>query len=203
MTPKFPMDGVRFDADGLVPVVAQEETTGEVLMVAWANRESLQQSLKTGRMTYYSRSRKELWEKGATSGNMQSLVGLHLDCDGDAVLALVRSAGPSCHEGTDTCFHRAGEPTPGPVLFDLANTIGARKEKPPEGSYTAKLLADPTLAGKKIGEEATELVMALARESEDRVAAEAADLFYHALVACAGRGVALHDVLEVLGRRRA
>lgn len=202
MTRAFPWDHVRFDAQGLVPVIAQEETSGEVLMMAWANRDALERSLQSGRMTYYSRRRGELWEKGLTSGSTQRLVRLSLDCDGDTVLALVRSDGPACHEGTDTCFARAGEAVPRPVLADLDALIQARRKEAPKGSYTAKLLADPGLAAEKIDEEAAELVQALKGESERRVSEEGADLIYHALVACAGRSVDLRGVLRILAERR-
>jgi phosphoribosyl-AMP cyclohydrolase / phosphoribosyl-ATP pyrophosphohydrolase len=198
----FDASKVKYDERGLVPVVAQEATTGEVLMLAWANREALESSLRSGRMHYWSRSRAKLWEKGEESGHRQQLVRLAVDCDGDAVLAQVRQTGPACHTNVSTCFGRDEDDVPRPTLSGLAQVLGSRRTNPPAGSYTAKLLADPKLASKKVGEEATELVMALASESEDRVAEEAADLVYHALVACQGRGVALPRILEVLEKRR-
>lgn len=201
MTAQLSWEAVRFDAQGLVPVIAQEATTGEVLMLAWANRDALDRTLKTGRVHYYSRSRGELWEKGATSGHAQELADLRLDCDGDAILALVHQEGPACHEGTASCFARMGESVPRPTLAALAATIRSRRGASPEKSYTAKLLADPQRASKKIGEEATELVMALASESGARVAEEAADVIYHLLVACERREVSLKQILEVLERR--
>lgn len=202
MTVAFDLSKVRFDSEGLVPVIAQEELTGEVLMLAWANEEALRQTLLTGKMHYYSRTRGRLWRKGEESGHEQVAVRLANDCDGDAVLALVRQSGPACHTNTDTCFGRTNEEVPRPALPGLARVLASRKLDPPSESYTAKLYADPKLASKKIGEEATELVMALANESNERVAEEAADVFYHVLAACEGRGVTLRGILEILERRR-
>jgi phosphoribosyl-AMP cyclohydrolase / phosphoribosyl-ATP pyrophosphohydrolase len=198
----FDLARVRFDEHGLVPVVAQEATTGEVLMVAWADREALERTIATGEVHYHSRSRDRLWRKGETSGHVQSLVRLAPDCDGDAVLALVHQKGPACHTGADTCFAPAAEPPPAPVLAQLGRVLQDRRAAPPSGSYTAKLYADPRLAAKKVGEEAAELVMALTGESDERVAEEAAGVLYHVLAACQGRSVSLKSVLDVLERRR-
>ncbi|HEX7091184.1 MAG TPA: bifunctional phosphoribosyl-AMP cyclohydrolase/phosphoribosyl-ATP diphosphatase HisIE [Longimicrobiales bacterium] len=182
---------------GLVPVVAQHAHTGEVLMLAYANREALERTLATGELWYYSRSRDALWRKGETSGNTQRLVSLHADCDADAVLARVEPAGPSCHTGARSCF--AAPPT----IAALADVIAARKADPPAGSYTARLFADANLRLKKLGEEAVELALACAAGGAQRVAEEAADLLYHALVACAAVGVGADDVLAALERRLA
>lgn len=190
---------LRFDDRGLIPVIAQAADTGEVLMLAWATKEALEASRSTCRMTYYSRSRQGLWQKGETSGNFQELRRMESDCDQDAVLALVHQSGPACHTGAATCF---GEPGPLlPTLAQLDRTISDRALKRPAGSYTTRLLEDSGLAAKKIGEEAAELVRALACESPDRVASEAADLLYHALAACAGRGIGLREVAAKLAER--
>lgn len=180
---------------GLVPVVAQHAYTGEVLMLAYANREALERALATGTMWFYSRSRDALWRKGETSGNTLRLVSLHADCDADAVLAQVEPAGPTCHTGERSCFSAP------PTLAALADVLAARRANPPAGSYTARLFGDRNLRLKKLGEEATELALACVLGEKDRVAEEAADLFYHALVACAAAGVEAADVLAALDRR--
>jgi phosphoribosyl-ATP pyrophosphohydrolase/phosphoribosyl-AMP cyclohydrolase len=196
------MNKVKFDKDGLVPVVAQDERTGDVLMLAWADKEALQETQRTREMHYHSRSRGKLWRKGEESGHVQTLVSLHHDCDGDAVLALVRQEGAACHTGAATCFAHQGAPPPASVISDLANLIESRKKGAPAGSYTATLLADANLRTKKIGEEATELVMALKGEGPDRIASEAADVIYHLLVACAASGVSYGDIATELAKRR-
>jgi phosphoribosyl-ATP pyrophosphohydrolase/phosphoribosyl-AMP cyclohydrolase len=188
---------------GLVPVVAQHARTGEVLMVAWADREALARTLAEGTMWYFSRSRAGLWRKGETSGNTQRLVALHADCDRDTVLALVEPDGPSCHTGDRTCFGDVVAPT----LSTLDRVIEQRAAPDPSGgaadaSYTRRLLVDGNLRLKKLGEEAVELALACQAADRERAAAEAADLFYHTLVACRATGVSLEDVLAVLQRRR-
>jgi phosphoribosyl-AMP cyclohydrolase / phosphoribosyl-ATP pyrophosphohydrolase len=182
---------------GLVTVVAQHAHTGEVLMLAWASREALERTLDEGVMWYYSRSRARLWQKGETSGNVQRLVSLHGDCDGDAVVARVLPAGPSCHTGEWSCF--AAPPT----LAALDAVIAERAGGAGTGSYTQRLLADSNLRLKKLGEEAVELALACERMDTERVAEEAADLLYHALVACRAAGVPAAAVLAALERRRA
>ncbi len=199
---EFDPSKLKYDERGLVPVVAQEATTGEVLMVAWANREALETARTTGRMHYFSRSREKLWEKGEDSGHRQALVRLAADCDRDTVLALVHQTGPACHTSAATCFGAHETGVARPALAQLDAAIQDRKASPQPTSYTSKLLADPRLAGKKIGEEAAELVMALATETDARVAEEAADLLYHLLVACAARSVDLKSILAVLEKRR-
>ncbi|HLU24092.1 MAG TPA: bifunctional phosphoribosyl-AMP cyclohydrolase/phosphoribosyl-ATP diphosphatase HisIE [Longimicrobiales bacterium] len=180
---------------GLVPVVAQHARTGEVLMVGYANREALARTLETGVVWYYSRSRQRLWQKGETSGNVHRLVSLHTDCDGDAIVARVDPAGPTCHTGDWSCF---GAP---PTLAALSAVLQERLAAPPERSYTAKLLADRNLRLKKLGEEALELALACADEDRERVAEEAADVVYHTLVACLAAGVPPERVLAALERR--
>ena len=203
MTP----DEVQFDDDGLAPCVIQDADTGEVLTLAWMNREALDLTISTGQIHFFSRSRNELWHKGATSGNTQDVVELRLDCDGDAILAMVRPSGPACHTGERTCFHRrledGGEPTPTPAeaLATLARTIASRAEEMPAGSYTSTLLSDSSLAGDKVIEEAAEVVQAVDSETDERVAEEAADLLYHLAVLVQTRGIGLDRAMEVLNGR--
>ncbi len=196
------LDGLDFEkSGGLVPVVAQDARTGAVLTLAFADREALERTLASGEMHYRSRSRDELWHKGATSGNVQRVVSLRADCDADAVLARVEPAGPACHTGEPTCFGPPATPAAA-VLSELAEVVDARARERPEGSYTVRLLDDENLRLKKLGEEGAELVAALARGRTDDVAREAADLLYHLLVALRGGRVSLEDVLEVLRGRR-
>ena len=188
----------------LLPCIVQDARTGEVLTLAYMNDEALERTRATGEMWFWSRSRQELWHKGATSGNVQRLKELRFDCDDDAILALVEPAGPACHTGERTCFHKGElEPVAAEALAVLGRTIAERRESAPAGSYTAELLADPELAGRKVEEEAEEVVRASREESDERVAEEAADVLYHLAVLLAARGVELPDVYEVLnGRRR-
>jgi len=196
---------IAYDERGLVPCVIQDWTSGEVLTLAWTNAEALARTRETGELHLWSRSRGELWHKGATSGNVQKVRAIRYDCDGDALLALVEPAGPACHTGERTCFHR-GElepPAPHEVLPGLERTVAARADERPEGSYTAALLADPPRVGAKVEEEAEEVVRAAREESDERVAEEAADLLYHLTVLLRSRGLSLADAEEVLrGRRR-
>ena len=196
---------IRFDDQGLVAVVIQDWHTGEVLTLAYANEEALRRTQESGELHLYSRSRAEQWHKGATSGNTQAVRALRLDCDGDAVLALVEPAGPACHTGERTCFHRGDTDTVAPheVLPGLERTLAARKAERPEGSYTVTLLDDPPLIGEKVMEEAEEVARAAREESDDRVDNEAADVLYHLAVLLASRDRRLADAEEVLrGRRR-
>src|SRR3954471_13068907 len=198
-------DAIAFDQRGLVPRVSQDWRSGEVLTLAYMNREALERTRATGELHLYSRSRGELWHKGATSGNTQAVRALRLDCDGDAVLALAEPAGPACHTGERTCFHRGElEPAaPHEVLPGLERMVAARADERPEGSYTAALLADPPKVGAKVEEEAEEVARAAREESDERVAEEAADLLYHLTVLLRSRGLSLEDAEEVLrGRRR-
>jgi phosphoribosyl-ATP pyrophosphohydrolase/phosphoribosyl-AMP cyclohydrolase len=195
---------VRFDERGLVPVVIQDWRTGEVLTLAYANEEALARTRETGELHLWSRSRDELWHKGATSGNTQKVHALRLDCDGDAVLALVEPAGPACHTGARTCFHN-GElepPAPHEALPALERTLDDRRRERPQGSYTVELLDDPELSGAKVMEEAEEVARAAREETDDRVDNEAADVLYHLAVLLRGRGRSLADAGEVLNARR-
>ena len=193
---------LRFDEQGLLPVVAQDAAAGRVLMVAWANRDALTQSLATGELHFWSRSRGQLWKKGETSGNVLRLRSLHADCDGDTVLALVDPTGPACHTGETTCYGELGAAGGAEVIAELWSVIDERARTRPEGSYTTRLLGDENLRLKKLGEETTELVAALARGQADRVPEEAADLLYHLLVALRGAGVELSSMVASLQARR-
>ena len=195
--------GLVFDERGLLPVVAQDRRSGAVLMVAWANRDALARSLESGSLHFWSRSRQTLWRKGESSGHVLGVRALHADCDGDVVLALVEPTGPACHTGEDTCFGEGALPTATgeEPLAALWATLESRARERPEGSYTTRLLSDENLRLKKLGEETAELVAALARGDRIAVGSEAADLLYHLLVAMAGAGVTLADVLAELDRR--
>jgi phosphoribosyl-AMP cyclohydrolase / phosphoribosyl-ATP pyrophosphohydrolase len=196
---------IAYDERGLIPVVVQDWRTGEVLTLAYANAEALERTRATGELHLYSRSRRELWHKGATSGNVQAVRALRLDCDGDALLALVEPAGPACHTGERTCFHNGDldRPAPHEALPALERVLADRDRDRPDGSYTAQLLADPPKIGAKVREEADEVARAAADEPDDRVAEEAADVLYHLDVLLRSRGLALADAEEVLnGRRR-
>jgi phosphoribosyl-ATP pyrophosphohydrolase/phosphoribosyl-AMP cyclohydrolase len=175
-----------------------------VLTLAYMNAESLRLTRQTGEMHYFSRSRQELWHKGATSGNTQAVRAIRYDCDGDALLALVDPAGPACHTGERTCFH-SGELEPAAayeVLPTLERTLAERARTLPEGSYTARLLVDPQLAQAKVREEAEEVARAAHGESDERVAQEAADVLYHLAVLLRERGLSLADAERVLDGRR-
>jgi phosphoribosyl-ATP pyrophosphohydrolase/phosphoribosyl-AMP cyclohydrolase len=196
---------IAYDEQGLVPVVVQDWRTGEVLTLAYANAEAVARTRETGQLHLFSRSRQEQWHKGATSGNVQHVKALRLDCDGDALLALVEPAGPACHTGERTCFHNGDTDTRAPheTLPDLERTVASRAAAKPEGSYTAQLLADPPRIGEKVMEEAEEVARAAREEGDERVAEEAADVLYHLTVLLRSRGLELADAEAVLdGRRR-
>jgi phosphoribosyl-ATP pyrophosphohydrolase/phosphoribosyl-AMP cyclohydrolase len=205
---------VKWNDDGLVVAVAQDRLTGRVQMVAWMNAEALEATLRTRKATFWSRSRKQLWTKGETSGHVLDVESIAIDCDGDALVLLVEPHGPSCHTGEATCFFSridASQETPdverapvaSPLLLDLEREIAARKSSDASKSYTKSLLEKGASAiGDKLREEADELARATANEGDDRVAAEAADVVYHLLVALAARDVPLRRVLETLAARR-
>jgi phosphoribosyl-ATP pyrophosphohydrolase/phosphoribosyl-AMP cyclohydrolase len=207
-----PLPEIRWDADGLAPVVIADAATGAVLTLAYANREALERTIKTGSTWLWSRSRNALWNKGATSGNTQRVVSVSVDCDADALLYRVIPNGPACHTGAASCFattlplEDAGAPpeaaTFATSIAALARTIESRKRHPVEGSYTAKLFAGGVdRIGKKIGEEATEVVIAAKNADRGELVWETADLLYHALVLLAERGVSLDEVGAELSRR--
>jgi phosphoribosyl-ATP pyrophosphohydrolase/phosphoribosyl-AMP cyclohydrolase len=213
-------EAVKFDANGLVPCVAQDWTTGEVLTLAYMNAEALRLTRETREVHFFSRSRGELWRKGETSGNVLRLRQLRYDCDGDALVALVEPAGPACHTGARSCFYRdlegtadgtidgpavEGEPEPGAheALAALERTLRERRDQRPVGSYTVELLSDPERIADKVREEADEVARAAASESDQRLAEEAADVLYHLEVLMLSRDLPLAAALEVLnGRRR-
>jgi phosphoribosyl-ATP pyrophosphohydrolase/phosphoribosyl-AMP cyclohydrolase len=194
---------INYDASGLVPVVIQDWRTGDVLTLAYANAEAVAKTRETGELHLWSRSRNELWHKGATSGNTQAVKALRLDCDGDALLALVEPAGPACHTGARTCFFTGdvAEPAPFEVLPSLERTLVARQAERPEGSYTVELLDNPAFIGEKVEEEAEEVARAAREETDDRVDNEAADVLYHLLVLLRSRDRSLSDATEVLRER--
>ena len=196
---------VSYDQQGLVPCVVQDWSTGEVLMLAYMNAEALRRTRETGELHLWSRSRGEQWHKGATSGNVQLVRALRLDCDGDTVLALVEPTGPACHTGERSCFHRGQlEPVaPHETLPALERTLLQRAEERPAGSYTVELLEDPPRIGAKVMEEAEEVSRAAREESDARVDEEAADVLYHLLVLLRSRGRSLSDAERVLDGRRA
>ena len=199
---------IAFDDRGLVPCVAQDSRTGEVLTLAWMNAEALERTIESGELHFWSRSREEIWHKGETSGNTMRLSQLRLDCDGDAIVALVEPAGPACHTGTRSCFstdlQTGAEPAPAPheALTALDRVIAERKAERPQGSYTVELLDDPALIGAKVREETEEVVRAAESETDRRVAEESADVLYHLAVLTRSRDVPLSAALGVLDERR-
>ena len=205
-------DNIKFDSNGLVPVITQDADTAEVLMLAYANLEALEKTITNGQAHYYSRSRKELWHKGATSGNVQHIVDIRRDCDSDAILYTVRQEGFACHTGNNSCFYRSGEflpeqtskELPHAASFSLANLqhiIADRKANPVEGSYTNYLFEkglDKIL--KKIGEESAEVIIA-SKNCKKEVVYECADLLYHLTVLLAELGLEWPDILSELKAR--
>jgi phosphoribosyl-ATP pyrophosphohydrolase/phosphoribosyl-AMP cyclohydrolase len=196
------LDSARFGADGLIPAVVQDAHTREVLTVAYMNKEALQLTLERNETHFWSRSRQQLWHKGETSGNFQKVLRVSLDCDQDAVLVEVEPSGPACHTGAYSCF--GTEPDLEGVLQELYAVIEKRKEERPEGSYTAYLFnsgLDKIL--KKVGEEATETIVAAKNPETGRLISETGDLFYHLLVLLVERGVTLDEIRHELKERRA
>ena len=181
---------------GLVPVVVQNGTTGEVLMLAYANEEALRKSLDTRDLWLFSRSRNALWRKGDTSGNTQRVVSMSLDCDNDSVLVRVDPRGPACHTGARSCFN---DP---PTLVALGDVISQRMVDLSQNSYTVRLLSDANLRLKKLGEEAVELAVACNDGDKDRAIDEAADLVYHLMVACRAVGASIEEILARVDSRR-
>jgi phosphoribosyl-AMP cyclohydrolase / phosphoribosyl-ATP pyrophosphohydrolase len=199
---------IRFDENGLVPCVAQDWRSGEVLTLAYMSEESMRLTLESREVHFWSRSREEIWRKGETSGNVLSLRQLRYDCDADAVVALVEPTGPACHTGERSCFHRdlEDDARPAPAAHEalavLGRTLADRQRERPEGSYTVELLDDPKRIGAKVREEADEVVQAAVGESDERVAEEAADVLYHLAVLMQSRGLSLTDAMETLNDRR-
>jgi phosphoribosyl-ATP pyrophosphohydrolase/phosphoribosyl-AMP cyclohydrolase len=196
------LDDLKYNEEGLVAVVAQDRLTGAVLMQAWADKDALKQSLTTSEMTYFSRTRNKSWTKGEESGHTQRLVSLKVDCDKDAVLALVEQTGPACHRDTGTCWSDSRAVPMAGFLGELDDLVAQRAKDKPEGSYTTRLLEDPSLAAGKVVEEAKEVATVLkGKPNPDTLQHEAADLLYHLLVACRGKGVGLREIVaELLAR---
>ena len=200
------IDQVKFDDKGLVPVVVQDMRTHAVLMMAYMNREALDATLNSGETHFWSRSRQELWHKGATSGNRQQVRAVHVDCDGDTLLVLVDPAGPACHTGERTCFYRRldhdEDPEAQPFRCRLYGRLRDRKYHPRPGSYTTQLLrAGEARVLQKVGEEAVEVIVAAQAESEERMLEEAADLAYHLALLLVNRDLGCEDVDRELRSR--
>lgn len=204
------MSKIKFDEKGLVPAIAQDAKTGRVLMLAYMNAESLQMTLDSGYATYFSRSRQQLWRKGETSGHTQRVLEMRYDCDGDALLLTVEQEGPACHTGEISCFHNPiltadadDLPPTADVVQQVYDVICDRKEHPREGSYTNYLLDKGVeKICKKVGEEASETIIAAMKRSKPEVCYEAADLVYHLLVLLFEQGVTPDDLWAELARRR-
>ncbi|MEM8530801.1 MAG: bifunctional phosphoribosyl-AMP cyclohydrolase/phosphoribosyl-ATP diphosphatase HisIE [Chloroflexota bacterium] len=200
---------MKFDEKGLIPAIVQHVRSGEVLMLGYMNEVALQHTVETGLVTFWSRSRDELWQKGETSGNILHLVEIRQDCDGDALLVLAEPAGPTCHTGAVTCFHKSLDDTkidvPRPtsaIIAHLIDLIQQRSVECPEGSYTTKLLTGGVdRIGKKIGEEAAEVIIAAKNESKDELSWELSDLFYHSMVLLVQQGVSEQALWNELWRR--
>jgi phosphoribosyl-ATP pyrophosphohydrolase/phosphoribosyl-AMP cyclohydrolase len=203
----IPVDRIRYNEQGLVPAIVQDELDGTVLMMAWMNAESLTKTLDTGETWFWSRSRSELWHKGATSGHLQQVRSLRYDCDSDALLITVDQIGDvACHTGERSCFHQVSgtiTPPPADMLSQVYEVVRDRRDHPSSESYTSRLFegGDNKIL-KKIGEEAAEVVMACKDDDPDAIAGEVADLFYHTLVAIAHHNVTLRDVYRKLAERR-
>lgn len=199
------LDELAFDAEGLIPAVVQEAETGEVLMVAWMDRPAVDRTLATGLTHFWSRSRRQPWQKGETSGHVQHVQGVYADCDRDVLLVQVHQEGVACHTGSRTCFYTAlqGDGAAGGMLLRLESVVAARRAGAPAGSYVGTLLAGgETAITRKIGEEAIEVITAaLGGEGDRRVVEEVADLWFHTVVLLGARGIPLTDVLEELARR--
>lgn len=203
----LPFDKIRYNEQGLVPAIAQDFLDGTVLMMAWMNQESLQKTLATGETWYWSRSRQELWHKGATSGHIQKVRSLRYDCDSDALLVTIEQLGDvACHTGERSCFHQIDDrkvAPPADTLSEVYRVICDRLANPIESSYTCQLIAggDNKIL-KKIGEESAEVVMACKDDHPAEIASEVADLLYHTLVALAYHKVDIRDVYRQLQSRR-
>ena len=189
--------------EGLLPAIVQDAFDGRVLMLAWMNPEALDRSLKSGLVTFWSRSRQQFWTKGETSGNRLRLVAVHADCDSDCLLVLAQPEGPACHRGTDSCFDSDTAVTPAlAFLAGLERLVEQRDAERPEDSYTTRLLeAGIKRIAQKVGEEGVETALAAVAGERDELAGEAADLLYHLLVLLRAAGLQLSDVLEVLQAR--
>lgn len=202
------LDNLKFNQDGLIPVITQNYYTGKILMQAYANKEAIEETLKSGYATYFSRSRNALWKKGETSGNYQKIMDIKVDCDEDSIIYLVVEEGPACHTGEESCFYRNlnlekdPKPVPFEILHKLYEKIQERKETMPEGSYVASLFkkgSDKII--QKVGEEAVETVIALKNKNKGEIVYETSDLLFHLLIALVDTGVKLSDIEEELLKR--
>lgn len=203
------IEKLKFDANGLIPAVAQDVKSGDVVMLAYMNKESLTETLKTGYATYFSRSRQQLWKKGETSGNVQRVREILYDCDGDALLLKIDQTGVACHTGEYSCFHNPltgkdeSAPASSHVLEELFEVIEDRKANPVPGSYTNYLLEKGVeKICKKVGEEASETIIAAVKGSNDEVRYEASDLLYHLMVLIANQGMRPEELYDELRSRR-
>lgn len=198
------IENIKFDEYGLIPAIVQDAVTGKVLMLAYMNDEALRKTMETKETWFYSRSRKELWNKGATSGNRQKVKSIALDCDKDAILITVEPLGPACHTGEETCFHHVIEKgnEEREVIHDVIKIIEDRRHNPVEGSYTNYLFEkgiDKVL--KKVGEEASEVIIGAKNNDKEEIKWEIADLVYHTLVLMNMTGVSISDIKQILYER--
>lgn len=200
---------MKFDSQGLIPAIVQHARSGEVLMLGYMNQEALRITTETQHVTFWSRSRQSLWTKGESSGNTLRLIEIRQDCDGDALLVLAEPAGPTCHTGANSCFfqgldgsERSERVPPGTILTQISDVIAQRAAELPEGSYTTKLLTGGVdRIGKKIGEEAAEVIIAAKNASAEELTWEVTDLLYHTMVLLAQQHVSLEDIWRELRRR--
>ena len=202
------LDNLKFNKDGLIPVITQSYYTGKILMQAYANKQAIEETIKSGYATYFSRSRNALWKKGETSGNYQKVVDIKVDCDEDSIIYLVVESGPACHTGEESCFYRNldlikdSKVLPFEILHKLYEKIQERKQTLPENSYVASLFkkgSDKII--QKVGEEAIETVIALKNKNKEEIVYETSDLLFHLLVALVDAEVKLSDIEEELLRR--
>lgn len=190
--------------DGLVPAIIQDNTTRNVLMLGYMNREAYEKTKATGKVTFWSRSRNCLWTKGETSGNFLNLVDIKVDCDNDTLLVRVNPTGPACHLGTDTCWGETNDANPLLFLTELQDFINKRHEEMPEGSYTTSLFKDGlNRMAQKVGEEALEAVIEATNGTNDRLIYEASDMFYHLIVLLTSKGLRIEDIAKELKERHA
>ena len=190
--------------DGLVPAIIQDNTTRNVLMLGYMNREAYEKTMATGKVTFWSRSRNCLWTKGETSGNFLNLVDIKVDCDNDTLLVRVNPTGPACHLGTDTCWGETNDANPLLFLTELQDFINKRHEEMPEGSYTTSLFKDGlNRMAQKVGEEALEAVIEATNGTNDRLIYEASDMFYHLIVLLTSKGLRIEDIAKELKERQA
>lgn len=200
------MKELKYDSAGLVPVIIQDSESKQVLTLAYANEEALKKTMENGETWLFSRSRQELWNKGATSGNTQKVVSVQVDCDGDSVIYEVIPNGPACHTGAQSCFSETiyGErnESPGDMLGELKTLIRSRHSEMPEGAYTTYLFEEGVdKICKKIGEESAEVIIAAKNRDPEELSMETADLFYHVMVLLQEQGVDLDQVMAVLKER--